>query len=180
MEAAIDLDNIEKSVEKYLDYQFEDISSLKESDIRYSIFRLENLLKEDKEKKPKIKNHEELLELINKLSQNIGNVSLMHESSIEEEIGRCDINGEGEDLEHGNHQFLHVLDIAKNEHFGEIYMLLNKPSPLSLRVKSKKVDLFLLRKKDVLNIKKDYPNIWKRIDEKSMYNMKSIKALTKK
>ena len=59
-------------------------------------------------------------------------------------------------------------------------MLLDRPSPLSLRIKSKKVDLFLLRKKDTLNIKKDYPNIWNRISEKSMHNMKSIKKLTKK
>ena len=59
-------------------------------------------------------------------------------------------------------------------------MFLDRPSPLSLRVKSKRVDLFLLRKKDASNIKKDYPNIWKRINDKSMHNMKSIKALTKK
>ena len=179
LEAAIDLDNIEKSVEKYLEYQFEDISSIVESNSENSFQKLEKLLNDEKEK-IEIKNHEELLDVINKLSQNIENISYMHETHIEEEIGKCDFNEECEDLEQGNHQFLHILDILKNEHFGEIYMILNKPCPLSLRVKSKKADLFLLRKKDVINVKKDYPNIWKRIEDKAMYNMKSIKALTKK
>ena len=105
----------------------------------------------------------------------------MHESYIEEEIGKCNLKGENEEeVEQGNHQFSHILEVLKNEHFGELYILLNKSCPLSLRVKSKKVALFLLRKKDASNIRKDYPNIWERIDYKSMHNMKSIKALTNK
>jgi hypothetical protein len=179
LEAAIDLDNIEESVERYLEYQFEGISSIVESEYENS---MEKINKKDKivEKKPKIKNYKDLFNIINKQTREIGDVSYMHESHIEEEIGKCDLNGEGEDFEIGNYQFLHILDILKNEHFGELYMLLDKPCPLSLRVKSKKVDLFLLRKKDASNIRKDYPNIWKRIDDKALHNMKSIKSLTKK
>ena len=179
LEAAIDLDNIEESVERYLKYQFEGISSIVESEFENSI---QKIINEDKivEKNPKIKNYKDLFNFINKQTKNIGDVSYMHESHIEEEIGKCDLNGEMEDIDISNFQFLHILDILKNEHFGELYMLLNKPCPLSLRVKSKKVDLFLLRKKDASSIRKDYPNIWKRIDDKAMHNMKSIKALTKK
>ena len=180
LEAAIDLDDIEKSIEKYLEYQFEDISSIEDSDFENSITKLQKFIVDDNEIQPKIYNDEELLEIIKKLSQNIGNNSYLHETNIEDEIGKCDFNEVSQDLEQGNHQFLHILDILKNEHFGELYMFLNKPCPLSLRVKSKKVDLFLLRKKDAINIKKDYPNIWKRIDDKEMHNMKSVKALTKK
>ena len=177
LEAAIDLDNIEESVEKYLEYQFEGISSIIESGIDSTIFPL----KEEKvEKIHDIKDSKDLIKIINKQTQLIGDVSYMHESHMEEEIGKCDLNGENEEKEHGNLQFLHILDVLKNENFGELYMFLNKPCPLSLRVKSKKVDLFLLRKKDALNIRKDYPNIWKRINDKAMHNMKSIKALTKK
>ena len=159
LEAAIDLDNIEESVERYLEYQFEGISSIVETEFDNSI---EKIMKEEKiiEKKPKIKNYKDLFNLINKQTRDIGDVSYMHESHIEEEIGKCDLNGEGEDFEIGNYQFLRILDILKNEHFGELHMFLNQPSPLSLRVKSKKVDLFLLRKKDASNIRKDYPNIW--------------------
>ena len=183
LEAAIDLDNIEESVEKYLEYQFEGISSIVESDDIISLTN-EKLIKEENvkpEKKKKIKNYKDLYNIVSRQTELIGDLSYLHESHIEEEIGKCDLNGENEEeVEQGNHQFLHILDVLKNEHFGELYMFLNKPCPLSLRVKSKKVDLFLLRKKDATNIRKDYPNIWKRIDDKSMYNMKSIKALTKK
>ena len=180
LEAAIDLDNIEKSVVKYLEYQFNEISSVVETEIEKSLVKLEKSIIECKEKRRTIENHEELLDIIQKLSKDIGNISYMHETHIEEEIGRCDFNEGYENIEKGNNQFLHILDILKNEYFGEVYMFLNKPSPLSLRVKSKKADLFILRKKDAINIKKDYPNIWKRINEKSKHNMKSIKVLTKK
>ena len=179
LEAAIDLDNIEESIEKYLEYQFEEISSIVESRIEKSI-KPDTDIKEKSKKKRRIKNSLELFNIIDKETENIADVSYMHESHVEEEIGKCDLNGENEELEQGNHQFLHIIDVLKNEHFGELYMFLNRPSPLSLRVKSQRVDLFLLRKKDAANIKKDYPNIWKRINDKSMHNMKSIKALTKK
>ena len=179
LEAAIDLDNVEESIEKYLEYQFEEISSIIESGIEKSI-KPDTEIKEKAPKKRRVRNSLELFNIIDKQTENIADVSYMHESHVEEEIGKCDLNGENEEIDQGNHQFLHILDVLKNEHFGELYMFLNRPSPLSLRVKSKRVDLFLLRKKDAVNIKKDYPNIWKRINDKSMHNMKSVKALTKK
>ena len=54
--------------------------------------------------------------------------------NIEQEMAKKDFNDE---VEIGNLQFLNILDILKNEHYGVIYMFLKKPSPLSLRVKSK-------------------------------------------
>ena len=57
-------------------------------------------------------------------------------------------------------------------------MSLNIPNPLSLRVKSKRVELYVLRKKDAFNIKKDHQNIWQRLNNKSIYNIKSLKSLT--
>ena len=68
--------------------------------------------------------------------------------------------------------------IKRNEHFGITYMLLDRPSPLSLRVKSKKADIFLLRKHDVIIISKAYPRIWKLISEKAFHNMIAIKNKT--
>ena len=179
LQAAIDLDNIEESIERYLEYQFEGISSVVESEFENSI---QKLINDNKivEKSPKIKSYKDLFNVIKKQTKDLGDVSYMHESHIEEEIGKCDLNVEGEDFDIGSYQFLHIIDILKNEHFGELHMLLNKPCPLSLRVKSKKVDLYLLRKKDAISIRKDYPNIWKRIDDKAMHNMKSIKSLTKR
>ena len=55
-------------------------------------------------------------------------------------------------------------------------MFLNIPNPLSLRVKSKRVELYMLRRKDAFNIKRDYQNIWKRINKKSIHNLKSLKS----
>jgi len=57
-------------------------------------------------------------------------------------------------------------------------MFLNRPSPLSLRVKSKKADIFLLRKHDASIISKAYPRIWKLISEKAFHNMIEIKNKT--
>ena len=101
-----------------------------------------------------------------------------HESRIEQEIGKFDLIGNDEDIEEGNNKFLHIIHIKRNEHFGITYMFLNKPSPLSLRVKSKKADIFLLRKHDATTISKAYPHIWKLISEKAFHNMVAIKNKT--
>ena len=82
------------------------------------------------------------------------------EENIEQEMAKKDFNNE---VEIGNLQFLNVLDILKNEHYGIVYMFLKKPAPLSLRVKSKYCQLFLLRKHDAMHISKAYPNVWKKI-----------------
>lgn len=41
-------------------------------------------------------------------------------------------------FDESNYQFLNVTNIFKNEHYGEVFIFLNKPSPLYVRVKSKK------------------------------------------
>ena len=71
-----------------------------------------------------------------------------------------------------------VLNIRKNQHFGDVYMFLNKKSPLFVRVKSNKADLLLLKKLDALKISSNYPNIWKNILKKPLENTKIINNLT--
>ena len=73
-----------------------------------------------------------------------------------------------------------ILDIRKNEHFGDVLMFLNKKSPLFVRVRSNKADLLLLKKLDALKISNNYPNIWKRIIKKPLSNSKLIQNLTLK
>ena len=70
--------------------------------------------------------------------------------------------------------------LRKNEHFGDILMILNEKSPLTVKVKSKKAELFFLEKTEAVEISNRYPNIWKRIVNKSLHNMKQIKRLIKK
>ena len=73
-----------------------------------------------------------------------------------------------------------IIDLRKNEHFGDILMILNEKSPLTVKVKSKKAELFFLEKTEAVEISNRYPNIWKRIVNKSLHNMKQIKRLIKK
>ena len=118
----------------------------------------------------------ELNSIINDKTNTTGLNFSMNESCIVKEIGKWDVGGEV--FEDNNFQFINIINISKNESFGDVYMFLSKPSPLSLRVKSKKAELFLLRKYDASDISIRYPNIWAKFFKKSYINMLSIKALT--
>ena len=80
-------------------------------------------------------------------------------------------------IEH-NKKKLKVLDLKENEHFGDVFMFLNKKSPFYIRVGSKKADLLFLKKLDALNISYNFPNIWKSIIKKPLANAKIITNLT--
>lgn len=59
-------------------------------------------------------------------------------------------------------------------------MFLNEKSPLSLKVRSKVSELLVLRKMEAIEIYSIYPNIWDRINKKSIFNMEQIKKGLKK
>jgi len=80
--------------------------------------------------------------------------------------------------EKGNYKYIKIIDIRKNEDFGGLYMFMRRPSPLSLKVKSKFAELYLLSKKDAFAIAKNYNNIWSKIYKKDFHNMLSIKHKT--
>ena len=82
--------------------------------------------------------------------------------------------------EEENMQYYKILEIRRNEHFGDILMFLNQRSPLCLRVKTKKAELFFLNKEDAINISTSYPQYWKTINKKSLFNMQQIKRLINK
>ena len=87
-------------------------------------------------------------------------------------------NGEEKFNEDEAYHYLKIVDIRKNEHFGVLFITMNKPVPLSLQVKSKIVELFLLKKEHALKISKNYSNIWRNIYEKEYKNFMSIKHFT--
>ena len=91
-----------------------------------------------------------------------------HDSSSSEE------ENEEEDE---NKLYYKILDIRKNEHFGDILMFLNKRSSLRVKVKSRKAELFYLNKKDAIEISQSYCQIWKKINKKSLFNWEQIKRL---
>ena len=163
--ATIDLDNPLLSIENYLGGKFEDINEKMNTKLDNSLMEGSANMSLRKEKATTV------------LKSFLKTKEEFEEENIEQEMAKKDFNGE--DIEIGNLQFLNILDILKNEHYGIVYMLLKKPSPLSLRVKSKYCQLFLLRKNDTMQISKAYPNVWKKIYYKSYHNMKSIKYITK-
>ena len=89
----------------------------------------------------------QLIGMISKQFENLDDISSLNDSNIEQEIGKCDFQTELQDLYKGNIEYIHILDLLKNEYFGEILMFLNIPNPLSLKVKTKRVELYILRKK---------------------------------
>ena len=73
-----------------------------------------------------------------------------------------------------------IIEIRKNEHFGDALMFLNEPCPLIAKVRSKTAELLILRKMEAIEIYSLYPNIWKRINKKSLFNMEQIYLKIKK
>ena len=76
--------------------------------------------------------------------------------------------------------YVKILGIRENEHFGDVLMFLEQRSPLRVRVKSKKSELFFLKKMDAVKISTSYQNIWKRINKKSVFNFEQIKKSIRK
>ena len=73
-----------------------------------------------------------------------------------------------------------IIELRNNEHFGDVLMILNEKSPVTIKVKSKKAELLFLQKTDATEISYSYPNIWKRIVIKSLYNLNKIKNIINK
>ena len=90
------------------------------------------------------------------------------------------IDNKNEIARNGNKKKLKILDIRKNEHFGDVFMFLNKKSPLYMRVHSSVADLLFLKKLDAISISDRYPEIWKNIIKKPLENTKIISNLTLK
>ncbi len=84
------------------------------------------------------------------------------------------------DLIDDDSQYYKILELRRNEHFGDILMFLNQKSPLNVRVKTKKAELYFLNKKNALDISTNFPVIWKQISKKSLFNYEQIKRLMNK
>jgi CRP-like cAMP-binding protein len=70
-----------------------------------------------------------------------------------------------------------ILEIRKNEHFGEIEMLLNMKCRFCVRVKSKFSELYFIKKTDLIDIGTEYQETFEIITQRSSYNMLQITAL---
>ena len=192
LEATIDLLEPLKSIKKYFNENFKDIDIGNKSK-KNSIASDED----EKENKEEKMNESFLKRKLNNFMENnskvVSNRSPIFEINNEKnesfQIGLNENSIDNEDnsiinQNKNNNQYLKILDIRKNEHFGDIYMYLDRPSPLTLKVKSKRAEIFLLKKKDAINISNIHHNIVNRIKTKSYKNVlslrkKTIKVLTK-
>ena len=177
LQAAIDIEEPEESIKHYLNKNFGDIT---EEQIMISKYVSSNSNSSFEEKNNQIPidiARNVLDTVVNTRTKSALNTEI-NESGLGKEMGKWDYGGE--DFEESNYQFLNIINISKNESYGVVYMFFTKPSPLSLRVKSKKVELLLLRKSDALDISQRYPNIWMKFLKKSYFNTLSIKTLAVK
>ena len=79
-----------------------------------------------------------------------------------------------------NIEDINIIQLRAKEHFGDALMFLNERCPLNVRIRSKTAELLILRKMEAIEIYSIYPNIWKRINKKSLYNMEQIYIKIKK
>lgn len=77
-------------------------------------------------------------------------------------------------------KYVKLLSIRSNEHFGDVLMFLEQRSPLRIRVRTKKCELFFLKKIDAIKISTIHQNIWRRLNKKSIYNFEQIKKIIKR
>ena len=76
--------------------------------------------------------------------------------------------------------YIQILMLRENEHFGIISIFLNKRSILRVKVRSKESELLLLKKEDILELASQFPQIWKKINQRSLINYNQVQLLIRK
>ena len=178
MEIIIDLNDPYQSIQKYLEINFNGISKKGELDGYKDINRINSLLNDNKnfnDLKAEIDNI-----ILGKHESKNFNSSLHHNKEQSLYFGKRDDSNNDSKANNSNEEYeiMKILDVRKNEHFGEVHMFLQKPSPFTLKTKSRIAELLILRKNDAIIISKNYPNIWREIYNKSYHNLVAIKKLT--
>ena len=194
LEAAIDIEDQEGSIRKYFNVNFEGITTEKE------IKKLNEKMRESNTKLIQTRSTHDfdnvksiLNTAVKKQANNLLNEAC-DDTSFLDRTKNDNKNENKQDgiknspsghLKHepiknekGNFKYIKIIDIRKNENFGGLYIFMRKPSPLSLKVRSKFADLYLIPKKEVFNIAKNHSNIWNKIHKKDFHNMLSIKHKT--
>jgi len=180
MELYIDLNDPLNSIITYVKNNFIGISRQEEIK-NYNFFKRVNTAVN--KNSDTIKNYNSLKEEIDNFlldNKELANDnSIMDGNGISMDLGRLDFSrNEISQNNNQNLQIIKIIDIRKNEHYGDIQILLDQTSPFTLKVRTRIAELLLLRKHDALIMSKNFPNIWRRIQNKSYHNLVSIKKLT--
>jgi len=177
LEMIIDLNEPFKSIERYVENNFIGISREEEFK-NYSSNNGQNTnvnLPENNYNDLKSR----INDILNSEKVTLINNSRLDNNGISIDLGRMDFNQkEAEQSQLQDLQILKIIDIRKNEHFGDIHLFLEKPSPFTLKVKSRIAELLFLRKNSAMFMSKNFQNIWRKIEIKSFHNLVAIKKLT--
>jgi CRP-like cAMP-binding protein len=147
LEIPINIDNPEESINKYLSDDF----------LKYA-FNLDYIHRK-KQKKNKNANHSTFS---NKTNFSFTQTNVSNKKSEKEE---------------NKNIHLKIHNVLKNEDYGSIFMFFGKRSPFSVRVKSKKVKLFVLKKEDFSKLCSQYKNVIKRTQKKKKKIIKTVKSI---
>ena len=167
LEIKINLDYPEKSIEEYLS--------------KYKLIKKKTNYQNKNEKTSNLHKDNEIMtreSLKNKISEIYRGTTFSTTSVLKKFNFNLHNSYIEEDDE--NTTYIKITNIRKNEHYGDVFMFLNKNSPLYVRVRTKKAEVLLLKKLDAVTISTTYPKIWKKIISKSLTNTKKIKNLTLK
>ena len=181
LEIRIDLKDPYKSIRHYIETNFIGISR-KEGMKKYSSNYVKRNSVFSKELNNNNNNYEDLKLRIDNIlldkKDSMRTDSKKNLNDISMDIARMDFSREPIELDNERFKIIKVMDIRKNEYFGDIHMFLEQRSPFTLKTKSRIAEILLLRKIDAIKISHNFPNIWHRIQNKSYHNLVSIKKLT--
>ena len=173
MEVSIDLNDPYNSIKQYMENNFVGISRKEELQNYNYMKRINSVIalptKNYNDIKTKIDN------ILDDRRKSLINNSKIDNTGISVDLGRIDFS---RNIISENYLSIKIFDIRKNEHFGDIHLYLEQRSPYTLRAKSRIVELFFLRKNDAIITSKTFPNIYRRILNKSFHNLVSMKERT--
>ena len=157
LEVPIDMDNQEESTNKYISDEFLNFAF----DFDYEA------------------NYNQVPQISNINGSNLGE-SVIHSIIGTRRTSFCNsmiIKLREEKKKSENNVYLKIHDIHKNEDFGDIYMFFGKRSPFALRVKTKRVKLYAIKKANFTELCEQYQNVLKRIHKKKKHNYRIIKNI---
>ena len=147
LEIPINIDNPEESINKYLSNDF----------LEYA-FNLDY-------------NHKKR----QKKNKNLNNSSASNKTNFS--FSQTNASNKKNKKEENKYIHLKIHNLLKNEDYGSIFMFFGKRSPFSIRVKSKKVKLFVLKKADFSELCSQYKNVIKRTQKKKKKMIKTVKSI---
>ena len=183
LEISIDLKDPYKSIRNYIETNFVGISrkeEMKNCDIshykrRNSVFSIvvnDNYNNNYDDLKVKLDN------MLSDKKNSLNNISKNDNNGISYDLGRMNFSREDIELNNESVQMIKIMDIRKNEYFGDIHLFLEQRSPFTIKTKTRIAEILFLRKKDALHISRNFPNVSRRIQNRSYHNLVSIKNKT--